>query len=170
MKCPICLSEFKPVAQKKYCSARCRKIQHGRNYRNRTEKSKLLAGHHRRSTTSWGSWIRRCIRTRKSYGIRTGKIFDIDDSYLLGLLEKQQYRCAITGIMMTKNVHDPLSVSLDRINNDLGYTHGNVQLVCNWINLGKNTFRQEDIKKCISEIRRDVILKLRSRGFLREGV
>lgn len=54
---------------------------------------------------------------------------------------KQDKKCAITGIHMTTATgvgRVQTNVSIDRIDNKLGYTKDNVQLVCLWANTAKN--------------------------------
>ena len=57
---------------------------------------------------------------------------------LLRLLEKQDYKCAISGISMTcqlkKGVVFPYNVSIDRIIAGGPYSEDNIQLVCKSIN------------------------------------
>lgn len=62
---------------------------------------------------------------------------DIDVDFLLDLLSKQNFRCAVTGLEMTMTTgqgQTPTNVSVDRINPNLGYVKGNVRLVCSRIN------------------------------------
>jgi hypothetical protein len=67
----------------------------------------------------------------------------IDTAYLKSLYIKQEGKCAITGTEMeirgTNCAADsPYSISLDRIDSELGYIDGNVWLVCTGINLMKS--------------------------------
>ena len=49
--------------------------------------------------------------------------------------------------------HNLRPISLDRIDSDLGYTIDNVQLVCKWINLAKNTASNEQILAVLREFK-----------------
>jgi hypothetical protein len=77
--------------------------------------------------------------------------FELDIEYLQGLLEKQNYKCAYTGIEMLcpKNWTELCSmrrnwrlISLDRIASDFGYVKGNVQFVVRFANIGVPCGRQ----------------------------
>ena len=69
--------------------------------------------------------------------------------YILELLEKQEYKCALSGIhlIMSKtfskdrtNQASSTTASLDRIDSSKGYIPGNVQWVHKDVNLMKNKF------------------------------
>lgn len=75
----------------------------------------------------------------------------ISKEYILELLEKQNGKCAISGIEMTfikipghPKVHTNLSI--DRIDSSKGYEVGNVHLVCAIVNIMKNTLSLEELK------------------------
>lgn len=59
---------------------------------------------------------------------------------LMALFAAQGGKCAVTGITMTwmAGKATPTSISIDRIDNALGYTRGNVRLVCYQVNLMRN--------------------------------
>lgn len=80
------------------------------------------------SGTCFGS-IRRNAAAR---GIKMG----ITIEYVDGLLEKQSFRCALTGWPIV--VDD--TASLDRIDSGKGYEAGNVQWVHKDVNIAKNVF------------------------------
>ncbi len=63
--------------------------------------------------------------------------------YLLNLWETQEGRCAISGKEMSCNFNDLFGVSIDRIDSNIGYMEGNVQLVCQGINFAKNKYSNE---------------------------
>jgi len=63
---------------------------------------------------------------------------------LWGLYEERGGRCALSGLPMTHKFGDLCSISVDRIDSDEGYTRGNVQLLCKWVNLAKGKSSNED--------------------------
>lgn len=71
----------------------------------------------------------------------------ITEKDLNDLWDRQDGKCALTGIQMTmresKKDLRPTTVSVDRISSDLGYTPDNIQLVCYSMNLAKNQFLNE---------------------------
>jgi len=69
--------------------------------------------------------------------------FNLEPDDLLKLWEKQEGRCAISGVVLTHHkdgsgVKD-FNASIDRINNDRGYSPDNIQLVCFRVNIMKHT-------------------------------
>lgn len=74
--------------------------------------------------------------------------FDITLDYLIYLWNKQQGKCALSGIKMTTVLYDgriPTNVSLDRIDTKKGYTMDNVQLVCMACNQMKNDLSMDEL-------------------------
>jgi hypothetical protein len=71
--------------------------------------------------------------------------YSITGSYLDQLWEQQQGKCALSGAQMSNDYHADKfsSVSLDRIDSNLGYTEGNVQLVLGIINIMKNVLTND---------------------------
>ena len=68
---------------------------------------------------------------------------------LIDKYEEQSGRCAMTGVQLTHikdgtGMHDT-NISVDRIDNDEGYTKDNVWLVCHVVNMMKNTMHLEDL-------------------------
>lgn len=60
---------------------------------------------------------------------------------IASLTERSEGKCAITGIKFEfggKGKPSPWAPSLDCIDSNLGYTHGNVRLVCLAVNYAKN--------------------------------
>lgn len=73
---------------------------------------------------------------------------DIDQPYLVELWNKQEGRCAISGIQMqtqsgTVANKNPYRASLDRIDNAKGYVKGNVRFTTHWINNAKSTWSDD---------------------------
>lgn len=63
-----------------------------------------------------------------------GDVLTFEDLQLL--YESQRGNCALTGLPMHATTDESdLSVSVDRIDNNLGYVLGNVRLVCSRVNL-----------------------------------
>jgi hypothetical protein len=73
----------------------------------------------------------------------------IDKEYVIQLLEKQQYRCALSGVTIAlassvENYWVEKTASLDRIDSTLGYCEGNVQWVHKTVNRAKVNSSDED--------------------------
>lgn len=91
--------------------------------------------------------------------------FNVSIEYLQTLLESQNYKCALTGIKMLcpktyiekrEMTSSPYLLSLDRIQNDLGYEQGNVQFVCVWANKARGSYDNDLFKDIISNLKRQV--------------
>jgi hypothetical protein len=88
--------------------------------------------------------------------------FEVSIEYLQCLLEKQNFKCAYSGIdlLSPTNYYEriemtssPYLISLDRIDSNIGYIEGNVQFVCVCINKAKGTYTDEQFKEIINKIR-----------------
>ena len=73
----------------------------------------------------------------------------IDD--LMGLWDKQHGCCVITKIPMEHKSNSLKTVSIDRIDSNKKYVTDNIQLVCQFINLGKFTHSNDDVKSLLNE-------------------
>ena len=86
---------------------------------------------------------------------------NIDLVYLKEIWDKQNGKCAYTGIKMalpatTDRVHKLKSLkkaSIDRIDSSKGYVKGNIEFVCMAINLGKRDRSKQEMKDFIEEIK-----------------
>ena len=75
--------------------------------------------------------------------------FDINIDFLLKLLEKQQGKCSLTGIVLEHTHNNWKSASIDRINNKFGYTIDNVRLICYGANVAMARLtEQEFVELC----------------------
>lgn len=114
LACAECGQAFKSNASKaKYCSLRCSQRTIQRNYAARRA---TLSGH--------------LVKLRARPG-RTA----LSQAYLLGLYNRQDGRCALSGVTLTwitGRGHTLTNISIDRIDPKGEYVPGNVQLVC-WV-------------------------------------
>ena len=88
--------------------------------------------------------------------------FEVSIEYLQVILEKQNYKCAYTNmdILCPKTYNEkrettsnPYLISLDRIDNDLGYIEGNVQFVCVWTNKAKGSYSHKTFTEILINFR-----------------
>lgn len=92
--------------------------------------------------------LRGILNDKKRYN----KGYDLNYDFIINLYNKQNGKCALTGITLTTYKGKGLyfsNASIDRINPNKGYTQDNVQLVCFWANQSKSTLSTEDFKKMI---------------------
>jgi hypothetical protein len=89
--------------------------------------------------------------------------FLITIDYLQNILELQNYKCALTGsqLLCPKTYNEkremtsnPYLISLDRIENDLGYLENNVQFVCVWANKARGSYENELFKQIINNLKK----------------
>ncbi|MFZ9145743.1 MAG: hypothetical protein ACO21H_00705 [Sediminibacterium sp.] len=71
--------------------------------------------------------------------------YNISKEYLWDLFEKQEKKCALSGIdlIFGRFGRDNITASLDRINSSIGYVEGNVQWVHKHVNYMKLNHTQE---------------------------
>jgi len=105
-----------------------------------------------RKNTFEASYLNRVkIRAKKS-----GFEFNLDTDYIVKLLQKQNYKCALSGmnIEIRKVWHGNITqtASLDRIDNTKGYIKGNVQWLHKDINNMKHTFTEEYFKQLCKNV------------------
>jgi hypothetical protein len=88
--------------------------------------------------------------------------FTVTVQYLQDILENQDFKCAYTNMELLcpktflehrKMTSSPYLLSLDRIDNDLGYVEGNVHFVCVWANKAKGAYSHEAFKNILSNFR-----------------
>lgn len=91
--------------------------------------------------------------------------FTVSIEYLQTLLEGQDFKCSYTNTQMlcpkTYNekremTSSPYLVSLDRIDNKLGYVEGNVQFVCVWANKARGAYKDELFRDILKKFKEQV--------------
>jgi len=88
--------------------------------------------------------------------------FTVTIEALQEMLEQQNFKCAYTNmdILCPKTYNEkkdmtssPYLISLDRIDNELGYVEGNVHFVCVWTNKAKGSYTHETFTEILSNFR-----------------
>jgi len=80
------------------------------------------------------TFLRCCAQSAK----KRGQEFSLTADDLKKAWEMQHGLCAYTGIPMTTQPNLPYSVSVERVDNEIGYTESNTILVCKAINAMKS--------------------------------
>ena len=114
-----------------------------------TTKNKLQKIHKEACHKNWLKILLANCRLRHKQSSHINCEITIED--LIEIYEKQQGLCALTKVKMDHKVALN-SISIDRKDNNLGYTKENVHLVTKWINVGRRTATLEEIQKAIQEI------------------
>lgn len=68
-------------------------------------------------------------RSKQARGITVDPMFTIERA-VHKIINDQQMRCAISGLVMLVTPNSPFTISMDRICNTKGYSYENVQFVC----------------------------------------
>lgn len=100
-----------------------------------------------RKTTISG-YLRQLLWGIKARAKRSNIEFTITFDDVIELYAKQQSKCAITKVTLTHahgNGRIKTNISIDRIDNTKGYTKDNIQLVCDIVNIMKNTMGLEEL-------------------------
>jgi hypothetical protein len=156
--CAVCEKDYKRqyyIINKQRISDRIRKYKLARPewrkavareyFKNHRDKVRIY-----RSSITY--YISRLLTRARVLAHESGRIIDIDFDFLMQLWNTQNGRCRLTGISMTHRHKDIRSVSIDRIDSTQGYTRDNVQLVCKFINLGKNSATNDEVIALLLEI------------------
>ena len=147
LKCHIC-GEYLPVTEFGYSGhypyrdnhdSRCRKCR----VKQTTECKKKYSGDYALSKILQMRFLSARDRANKK-----GIPFNLTKEYLKELWDKQEGKCAISGIEMTFDQckgRTATNVSIDQINPNEGYVVGNVQLVCMAMNQFKSDFGMDEV-------------------------
>ena len=84
------------------------------------------------------------------YAKSRGKAHQIDADYIISVYEDQNGMCHYSGMRMT--LEGPHRISIERLDDSMGYIVGNVVLVCRVFNIGHGrTFNREKLDFLLSE-------------------
>lgn len=98
----------------------------------------------------WLQFLLNSCKTRCATNNKISCTITIED--LITKYEEQNGLCAISKVKLEHKQKSLASISIDRIDNTIGYTKENVHLVAKWINLGRNSATLEDIKVAIQNL------------------
>lgn len=101
--------------------------------------------------------IRGLLVSSKKYAQQRNQEFSITYDDVLDLWNKQQHLCAISKVEMqldsgTRKNKNYFRISIDRIDNSIGYVKNNIQLVCFAVNQIKSDFTLDEFKFWIKTI------------------
>lgn len=125
--CAVCGEVFTPKSGvHKFCSTQCRgKWKYITGFASTANQYKEISG-------NWDRYLSRLLYVagRKRDGLTRGDLQE--------LLEKQNYKCALSGLPLTCNLElgkkFPYNASIDRIVAGGEYSRNNIQLVCKALN------------------------------------
>jgi hypothetical protein len=112
---------------------------HSNEFNRRTKKSRQ---------SNFKNFIK-LLLTRIRHHCKSRKKFknSLNLEYMMKLLKLQNERCAITNLPLLHEFGKLQTISIDRIDSNKGYIPGNVQFVCKFVNLGKNSSTNDEVKQ-----------------------
>ena len=102
---------------------------------------------------TWSAWLGAKLKSCAGHDRKSGQEYNLDKTFILSLLHRQNYRCAVTGVPLTRTFGDPAAASIDRMDSSKGHTTDNVQIVCNFYNIGKGNRSELQARALIQRIR-----------------
>lgn len=142
----------------KYTCKACMKAYHNRRAKTEEAKKKKSVNFKKYVQKNWKSQLIRKCKHNNDDRIKKGRSFGpvtVDVAWVDLQLELQGGRCYWSGVpmLLTSDSCDPHQVSIDRVNNDLGYTKENCVLVCSWINHGRGKYTGTDFMRVLDNLR-----------------
>ena len=103
-------------------------------------------------STKWSrDYISSCVRNAN----RRDHANNINTNDVIDLYNKQNHRCAFTGIELACCAHPCFSLSIDRIDNSIGHLKSNIRLVVKAANRAKSTFSDIDFVAWLEDVKRN---------------
>lgn len=136
--CVECGIDFVGVKQQRFCSVEC-KGKHPYSTGKVTTKSQYdgISG-------NWTKYFGRIINSKAS------RRENLNPKMMLELLEKQQGKCALSGVELTCQLEvgfkSKTNASIDRLDAGGPYIKDNIQLVCKAVNSFRNNLSVEEYK------------------------
>lgn len=131
---------------------------------------KLHTGYKDLSSSRW--------RRIKEQAFSRGIEFDVTQEYIWSIFEQQKRKCKFTGVDITfhcdSNKPNEQTASIDRIDSNIGYIEGNIQIIHKSINLMKSFLEEKEFlswcnlialknpvieQECYENIKRTVLRK-----------
>ena len=101
---------------------------------------------------------RKLQRLRNECEVRRKLYFNLTTDVVMEMLEKQEYKCAMTGDYLEfvtggeLDGKNPRSCSIDRLDNGQGYSINNIQLTSVKVNLMRNKMCMEEFVKVCKQV------------------
>lgn len=121
------------------------------DYKNKSEKDKKEYIKRQRDWVK-KNLIRFRVESAKHRAIKKGLIFEITDDVIQQKLKNQNGKCYISKQQLSMEENDWYGLSLDRLDNELGYTIDNTILVTKFVNYSKNILSLDEYIKLLKEV------------------
>jgi len=118
-------------------------------YKNRPDKEKYVEKQKR-----WvnNNIIQFRVLAAKYRSIKHNLSFELTNDIIEKKLLEQNNKCYISKQPISMETNSWYSLSLDRLNNDEGYTINNTIIVTKFVNIGKNSLQLNEYLKLLSEV------------------
>ena len=125
------------------------KVCLSKEYKNRGDKDEYI-----KKQKEWRSnnLIHYRVMSAKHRATRKGFVFEITDDDIVEKLKSQDGKCFISKKPISMNEKDWYSLSLDRLDSDIGYTKENTIVVTKFVNISKNDLSLDLYLKLLKEV------------------
>jgi len=146
-KCLLCgeTNEDKFYINRKNKCKYCQSVE----YHNRTDKKEYIE-----KQQNWVSnnLIHFRVLSAKHRAIRNNREFELTNEIILNKLKEQNNLCYISKLPISIDTNNPYSLSLDRLDSNIGYTVKNTIIVTKFVNNCKNNLNIDDFIRLIKEV------------------
>ena len=102
-------------------------------------------------------------QSRNRVNNRPVKEILLDEGLLVKKFDEQDGKCYWSGLPLKEEYnyikHHPLAISVERLDNRLGYTYENTVLTSRLYNLGRMAFPEDEFRKVLKEMNTEIIME-----------
>jgi hypothetical protein len=132
----------------KSLKSKCKKCK-SNQYKNRIDKKEYIK---KQSEWTNKNIIKFRLLAAKNRALRDGIEFCLNKEIIEEKLKLQNNKCFISKVPISFETKNPHSISIDRIDSNLGYTENNTIIVTKFINICKNDYSLDDFYKLLKEV------------------
>jgi len=102
-------------------------------------------------------------QSRNRVNNRPVKEILLDEGLLVKKFDEQDGKCYWSGLPLKEEYnyikHHPLAISVERLDNRLGYTYENTVLTRRLYNLGRMAFPEDEFRKVLKEMNTEIMME-----------
>ena len=107
-------------------------------------------------------------QSRNRVNNRPVKEILLDEGLLVKKFDEQDGKCYWSGLPLKEEYnyikHHPLAISVERLDNRLGYTYENTVLTRRLYNLGRMAFPEDEFRKVLKEMNTEIMMENETRN------
>ena len=107
-------------------------------------------------------------QSRNRVNNRPVKEILLDEGLLVKKFDEQDGKCYWSGLPLKEEYnyikHHPLAISVERLDNQLGYTYENTVLTRRLYNLGRMAFPEDEFRKVLKEMNTEIMMENETRN------